>query len=96
MKRGTITRMNAADGYGFITTPDGEEYFFHRTATKGAHWGQFATGVDVDFDVEEHGVGDDVLERARAVDVRLAPDAAPAVDNERLPPEKVTGIPGAS
>jgi len=90
-KQGTITRLQANDGYGFITTANGDEYFFHRNATKGAPWGEFAVGTPVDFDVEERGPGDDVMEHARAVDVRLAAGAPPAVDNELLPPEKTMG-----
>jgi hypothetical protein len=42
------------------------------------------------FQVTE-GEGDRPDEHLRAVDVILAPDAIPAVDNEPLPPGKVAG-----
>jgi len=37
------------------------------------------------------GEGDRPDEHLRAVDIVLAPDAVPAVDNEPLPPGKVAG-----
>jgi hypothetical protein len=33
--QGTVDRVVADEGFGFIIGPNGEEYFFHRTALKG-------------------------------------------------------------
>jgi cold shock CspA family protein len=89
--QGTVDRVVADEGFGFIIGPNGEEYFFHRSGIKDADWGDFGPGVPVLFEWDE-GVGDRPDEDLRAVDVRLAPDAVPAVDNEPLPQGKLTGI----
>jgi cold shock CspA family protein len=89
--QGTVDRVVADDGFGFIIGPNGEEYFFHRTGLKGADWEEFGPGVSVTFQAEE-GVGDRPDEHLRAVDVRLTRDAIPAVDNEPLPQGKLTGV----
>ena len=91
--QGTVDRVVAEDGFGFIIGPNGEEYFFHRSALKGVEWGELGPGVSVIFQVEE-GKGDRPDEHLRAVDVLLADDAIPAVDNEPLPAEKVSGEAG--
>jgi cold shock CspA family protein len=88
--QGTVDRVVADEGFGFIIGPNGEEYFFHRSALKGTEWGELGPGVPVLFQVEE-GVGDRPDEHLRAVDVSLASDAIPAVDNEPLPPGKIAG-----
>ena len=80
----TVDRVVADEGFGFIIGPNGEEYFFHRTALKGVDWEELGPGVPVIFQatVEE---GDRPDEHLWAVDIVLAPDAVPAVDNEPLP-----------
>jgi cold shock CspA family protein len=88
--QGTVDRVAADEGFGFIIGPNGEEYFFHRTALKGADWDELGPGVVVTFRWEE-GVGDRPDEHLRAVDVHLTPDAVPAVDNEPLPQGKLSG-----
>jgi cold shock CspA family protein len=89
--QGTVDRVVADKGFGFIIGPNGEEYVFHRTALKSAGWEEFGPGVPVTFQAEK-GVGDRPDEHLRAVDVRLTPDAVPAVDNEPLPQGKLTGV----
>lgn len=86
--RGTVDRVVAESGFGFVIGPNGEEYFFHRTALSGPEFEELGPGVTVLFDVTE-GKGDDPQEHLRAINVRLAEDAVPAVDNEPLPPEKL-------
>ena len=86
--QGTVDRVVADGGFGFVIGPNGEEYFFHRSALSGVEFEELAPGVPVEFQATE-GEGDTADEHLRAVNVRLAPDAVPAVDNEPLPPEKV-------
>jgi cold shock protein len=88
--QGTVDRVVADEGFGFIIGPNGEEYFFHRSALQGVDWDEIGPGVPVLFHVGEDP-GDRPDEHLRAVDVRLAPDAVPAVDNEPLPQGKVGG-----
>ena len=91
--QGRVDRVVADGGYGFIIGPNGEEYFFHRSALKGPEFEELGPGVTVLFEVQE-GKGDQPDEHLRAIDIRLAPDAIPAVDNEPLPPGKVAGRTG--
>jgi cold shock CspA family protein len=86
--QGTVDRVVPNEGFGFIIGPNGEEYFFHRNALKGVDWEELGPGVPVLFNWEE-GVGDRPDEHLRAIDIRLDPDAVPAVDNEPLPQGKV-------
>jgi hypothetical protein len=64
--------------------------FFHRTALKDVEWEELGPGVPVLFTAEQ-GKGDLPSEHLRAIDVRLAPDAVPAVDHEPLPQGKDSG-----
>jgi cold shock CspA family protein len=86
--RGTVKRLVVDGGYGFIEGADGEEFFFNRAALLGTDFGELAPGIPVEFDIKRHEHGDQPGEDPRAVGVRLAPDAIPAVENTRLPPEK--------
>src|SRR5215208_7828739 len=88
--QGTVDRVVADEGFGFIIGPNGEEYFFHRTALKGVDWEEIGPGVPVIFQ-SSVGEGDRPDEHLRAVDIVLAPDAVPAVDKEPLPPGKLAG-----
>ena len=90
--QGTVDRVVAGEGFGFIIGPNGEEYFFHRGALQGVKWEEIGPGVPVIFHVEER-TGDRPDEHLRAVDIHLAADAIPAVDNEPLPAGKIAGGP---
>ncbi|HEV2528819.1 MAG TPA: cold shock domain-containing protein [Thermomicrobiales bacterium] len=92
MLSGYVDRLDTEGRFGFITGPNGEEYFFHQSALSGTEYEELAPGTPVDFDTEEHAQGDHPDEHARAINVRLGADAVPAVDNEQLPVEKITGI----
>jgi CspA family cold shock protein len=86
---GTIARVSPERGFGFITPDEeGGEIFFHRSALHGVEFEELAEGVTVEFTLG-HESGDRADEGLRAVDVRLADDAVPAVDNETLPAEKL-------
>ena len=91
--RGTVDRVVGDEGFGFIVGPNGEEYFFHRSALTGAEWEEIGPGVPVLFGAQE-GAGDAPDEHLRAIGVRLAPDAVPAVDHETLPEGKLSGAGG--
>ena len=85
--QGTVTRLVTDRGFGFIEA-DGEQFFFHQSALQGVEYGELAEGTPVVFEVATEVHGDEPGERPRAVNIRLADNAVPAVDNEPLPPEK--------
>lgn len=88
--QGTVDRVVPEEGYGFLIGPNGEEYFFHRSALSGTDFAELGPGVPVWFQVSEDP-GDREDEHLRAVNITLTDDAVPAVDNEPLPPEKIGG-----
>jgi cold shock CspA family protein len=88
---GIVDRVIADRGFGFLIGPNGEEYFFHRGGLKGTEFSDLGPGVTVEFQAAEDE-SDRQDEHLRAVNVRLADDAIPAVDNEPLPAEKVGGV----
>lgn len=65
MATGTITRLIGDRGYGFITTEDGKDIFFHRTALRGLRFDSLEEGQSVEFEVETGSKG------PRAAEVRL-------------------------
>ena len=85
--RGTVSSVVADRGFGFIADADGREFFFHRSSLQATDFEELAEGVAVEFEVGQEPA-DERGERPRAVNVRLAEDAVPAVDHEVLPPEK--------
>jgi cold shock CspA family protein len=88
---GTVSNLVPERGFGFITS-NGEEFFFHRNALQGTDFTEVAVGTPVVFEVDKNPEGDLPRERPRAVNIRLAEEAIPAVDNEPLPPEKTGQI----
>jgi CspA family cold shock protein len=52
-------------GYGFITTEDGKDVFFHRIALRDLSFDSLEEGQSVEFEIEEGSRG------PRAVDVRF-------------------------
>lgn len=91
MLRGVVDRVDSNGKFGFIIGPNGEEYFFHQSGLMGPEFGDLGPGVPVEFNAEEQSPGDLPNEHSRAINVRLADDAVPAVENEPLPPEKAVG-----
>jgi len=63
--KGTIRRLMRDRGYGFITTEDGKDIFFHRTALRGLRFDSLKEGQSVEFEVETGPKG------PRTADVRL-------------------------
>jgi ribosomal subunit interface protein len=49
---GTITRLFADRGYGFIVTDDGEEVYFHRNALHELSFASLQVGLPVEFEIE--------------------------------------------
>ena len=85
--QGAIETLVQERGFGIISA-EGHQFFFHRGAVEG-DFGDFAEGSRVVFEVYREPKGDEPNERPRAVNVRLADDEVPAVENVPLPAEKV-------
>lgn len=66
MPKGTIKRLIADRGFGFIQTEQGTDLFFHRSEIQDVEFGSLIEGQEVEFDM---GRGRD--DRPRAVRVRL-------------------------
>jgi CspA family cold shock protein len=69
MTTGTIKKLVADRGFGFITAEDGKEYFFHRSSIES--FDSLRGNERVEFDVEDSPKG------PRAASVRVSPAAAP-------------------
>jgi CspA family cold shock protein len=67
MPKGTIRRLIADRGFGFIRTAEGKELFFHRSELVGVQFATLREGQQVEFEV---GRGRD--SRLQAVRVKLA------------------------
>ncbi|GAB4483711.1 MAG: ribosome-associated translation inhibitor RaiA [Thermodesulfovibrionales bacterium] len=50
---GRITKLFEDRGYGFISTPDGREIYFHRNSVLKGGFPRLRTGMDVRFTEEE-------------------------------------------
>ena len=64
MAKGTIARLRRDRGYGFITTEEGKDVFFHQTALQGLTFDSLKDGQPVEFETEEGPKG------PRAVTIR--------------------------
>lgn len=54
---GELVRLNTAGGFGFIRTPNGEEYYFSRDNVAGMSFEHMQTGSAVQFIPEAGGEG---------------------------------------
>ena len=71
MATGTIKKVVADRGFGFITAEDGKEYYFHRGAVQSSlDFDQLVGGEKVEFSTEQSPKG------PRASSVRAAGSAA--------------------
>ena len=70
MATGKVKKLIRDRGFGFITTQDGAEVFFHRNAVQGAAFDSLAEGQEVTFDTEQGEKG------PRAANVRVAASGA--------------------
>jgi cold shock protein len=58
MTAGTIKKVVADRGFGFITADDGREYFFHRSEIQSSlDFDRLVGGEHVTFDVEQNAKG---------------------------------------
>ncbi len=64
MAKGTVARLIADRGYGFITTEEGKDVFFHRTSLQGLEFDSLKDGQALEFEIEEGSRG------PRAVNVK--------------------------
>jgi CspA family cold shock protein len=67
MPKGKIRRLIADRGFGFITTGQRQDFFFHRSELRGVDYTSLREGQEVEFEV-----GQDRNGRPQAVKVRLA------------------------
>jgi CspA family cold shock protein len=83
MTTGTIKKLVADRGFGFITAEDGKEYFFHRSSIES--FDSLRGNERVEFDVEDSPKG------PRAAQVRVsqgAAEAAPVAAAEEAPAQE--------
>ena len=66
MPKGTIRRLMADRGYGFIKTEEEQDLFFHRNDLQGVDYESLREGQEVEFEVTTTPKG------LNAVNVRLA------------------------
>jgi len=66
MPKGTIRRLIADRGFGFIQTAEGKDLFFHRNQLQGVEFASLREGQQVEFEVAQGPDG------SCAVKVRLA------------------------
>ena len=66
MAKGTIRKI-VEDGYGFIKTEEGKDFFFHRNELDGVEFTNLRVEQEVEFEI-----GQDTKNRPQAVKVRLA------------------------
>jgi CspA family cold shock protein len=58
MTTGTVKKLVAERGFGFIAADDGKEYFFHRSAlTPTLDFDKLAGGEKVQFEIEQDPKG---------------------------------------
>ncbi len=67
MPKGTIRRLIAERGFGFIKPEQGQDLFFHRNELQGVQFAMLTEGQEVEF---EMGQGRDG--RSQALRVRVA------------------------
>ena len=67
--RGTVTKMSAGEGYGFVTGGEGREVYFDRAAVTGGRFDRLSEGDDVRF-VEAEGEGAKGPQASTVVPVR--------------------------
>ena len=66
MPKGTIRRLIADRGFGFIQTAEGKDLFFHRNQLQGVEFASPREGQEVEFEVGRGRNG-----RPQAARVRL-------------------------
>jgi len=64
--RGTVSRLLNYEGYGFITTSEGREIYFHRNSVLAPGFDRLEEGMEVRFAEEEGDTGPQASTVARA------------------------------
>jgi CspA family cold shock protein len=64
--KGQIKRLIRDRGFGFLTSEDGKEIFFHRSVLEGTEFDALEEGSQVEYNIEQGPKG------LRAVNMRLA------------------------
>jgi cold shock CspA family protein/ribosome-associated translation inhibitor RaiA len=67
---GRVTRIFPDQGYGFLTTAEGEDVYFNEHSVRGASFGQLGIGSEVSFTIAP----EDADQGARAASVQLLPE----------------------
>ncbi len=67
MPKGTIRRLIADRGFGFIQTAEDKDLFFHRNQLQGVEYSSLREGQQVEFEVRQGRNG-----RPEAFSVKLA------------------------
>jgi len=67
MAKGTIRRLIADRGFGFIQTTESKDLFFHRSELQGVEFNVLSEGQEVEFEMAQGRDG-----RQQAIKVRLA------------------------
>jgi len=67
MPKGTIRRLIADRGFGFVQTAEGKDLFFHRNRLQGVEFASLREWQEVEYEVGKERNG-----RPEAVGVRLA------------------------
>jgi len=67
MPKGTIRRLIADRGFGFIKTEEGKDLFFHRNELQGVDYSSLREGQQVEYEVGKAPDG-----RLQATKLRLA------------------------
>ena len=57
MGKGTIRRLIADHGYGFIKTEEDQDLFFHRNDLQGVAYESLTEGQEVEFEVKRTDKG---------------------------------------
>ena len=57
MPSGTVKKIIADRGFGFIRSDDGKEIFFHRSGLQGLTFESLREGQPVEFDLEDAARG---------------------------------------
>jgi cold shock CspA family protein len=66
---GRVTRIFPDQGYGFLTTTEGEDVYFNENSVRGASFAQLSIGSEVSFTIAP----EDADQGARAASVQLLP-----------------------
>jgi cold shock CspA family protein/ribosome-associated translation inhibitor RaiA len=67
---GRVTRLFPNQGYGFLTTTEGEDVYFNENSVSGASFAQLSIGSEVTFTLAP----EDADQGARAASVQLLPE----------------------